>query len=227
MSLEFCELPETILLQQWDKVGRRLVDSSLAIERNGETSCFSRFAITCSQAPGGGEVHLHCTQRADSTPSTQRSGAGNYLEMRLFYFAPLMDVLYSYFAKNIPGEFWIDHSDQPTSTSTTATTPSASSSSSSQRLSFLDDPSVRSRLGDAVQAMEERLRSLWQAVVDAPAGPKHERQAVHFLWLVEEWLHAQQMLAPAGDARLTLPSAASATERIKALFDLLHRLCPQ
>jgi hypothetical protein len=215
--------------KQWDKVGRRLVDSSLAIERNGETSCFSRFAITCSQAPEGGEVHLHCTQRADSTLSTQRSGAGNYLEMRLFYFAPLMDVLYSYFAKNIPGEFWIDHSDEPTSTSAAAaaTTPAASSSSSSQRLSFLDDPSVRSRLGDAVEAMEERLRSLWQALVDAPAGPEHERQAVHFLWLVEEWLHAQQMIAPAGDARLTLPSAASATERIKALFDLLHRLCPQ
>jgi hypothetical protein len=150
--------------------------------------------------------------------------------MRLFYFAPLMDVLYSYFAKNIPGEFWIDHSDEPTSTSTAATaatTPVTSSLSSSQRLSFLDDPSVRSRLGDAVEAMEERLRSLWQALVDAPAGPEHERQAVHFLWLVEEWLHAQQMIAPAGDARLTLPSAASATERIKALFDLLHRLCPQ
>jgi hypothetical protein len=217
-------------LKQWGKVGRRLVDSSLAIERNGEASCFSRFAITCSQAAGGGEVHLHCTRRADATPATQRSGAGSYLEMRLFYFAPLMDVLYSYFAKNIPGEFWIDHSDEPMSTPTaTTTTPSASSpsaSSSSQRFSFLNDPSVRSRLGDAVAAMEERLRSLWQAVVDAPAGPEHERQAVHFLWLVEEWLHAQEMLEPAGDARLTLPSAAGATERIQALFDLFHRLCP-
>jgi hypothetical protein len=193
-------------LKQWGKVARRLADSSLAIERDGE-SHFSRLAVTsaCPQVSDG-TACLRFTLENDDNATPPRPG-DNYLELRLFYYAPLMDVLYSYFAKNIPGEFWIDHSEEESTTATA--TSSAATRQSSQRLSFLDDPSVRERLGEAVGAMGDVLRSLWLAMAanDAQADA---RLAKRFLWLAEEWLHAQRMLAPAsGQAQLQLPTPAT------------------
>lgn len=114
-----------------------------------------------------------------------------------------MDVIYSYFSKNIPGEFWADQGAD-------------SVNGSAKRYTFLDDPSVQAGLASALESIEGMLRSRWQMLVMANRDQSEEEQHVLcFLWLLEEWLHAQQLSDKADKAHLVLclPSIGNADRR--------------
>lgn len=191
-------------LQKWKKVAQRLVASHLAIKRHQETQ-FSRFRIIAE-----GEAIPSIVERAAPTDNN------NYLEIRFFYFEPLMDILYSYFAKNIPGEFWIEE------------TGSGDNATKHKRLAFLDDPSVQAKVKLAIESLEAELRAHWHALVNQTDEQSKKRSRI-FLWLLEEWLHAQLMLSEAQALQeppeLRLPASAS-TESVSACLMVLKAATP-
>lgn len=225
-KLDFCELPETILLQvrikniffiyeqlktklrssqKWGVVARRLVESSLAIRRYGHAQ-FSRFRIETD------------AQRLCEEDPRRPDLDHDDWEIRLFYYAPLMNIVHTYFAKNIPGEFWLELSQ------------TEDSESRPKRLPFLDDPSVQEGLAAAAKSMEEVLQSLWKGLCSSIASKTcvDRRQTEQFLWLLEEWLCARRLMAGDDETEQELSLALPGDlDHFNRLLPILQEYIPQ
>jgi hypothetical protein len=135
------EVPDTVLLQQYDAIGVALVDRGFALRHHGNN--LSNLAITVKGLDGGEGVATFCNVAADNgsagpgTGDVVGRGSGSdangsvsvggsrpvavvvggvakaaisvatTVEIRFPYAASLLDLINSYFSRNIPSELWM------------------------------------------------------------------------------------------------------------------------
>jgi len=187
-ELEFCEIPETILLQKFETVGRKLVELGICLQH--KSSNFSDLAIL-----------LHLPNDDPSDSPNQFLWSGDLLQedkykvtfgVRFPYFPRLLDVVEFYFLNNIPADFWL--SDQ----------------SQGHTAPFLADENSQKNLSSVIEELENELQKLWsdltQSFLKFRKRKLHELQKErkddtsfvqkkrNFIWLLEEWHLAKKLL---------------------------------
>ncbi len=188
-ELDYCEVPETLLLQKFDKVAAKMSSSYLAIQHwlNG----YSNFEVSLEFLSLSGDLEF--TQVLTWSPENYGRGHSvQELEIRFFYFDDLMDIVESYLTKNIPGEFWLKERTQASSSSSSNVEPSV--------YSFMRDASLQAQLAQVIDHISARLVRIWDALFE-PGIPAAlvDFRARQFFWLLEEWCLAHKMKAVGHD----------------------------
>jgi hypothetical protein len=242
-ELDYCEVPETVLLQKFEEVATRLAQAHLCLIHH--QNYFSNMTVSfvfdstaksskrtkTSKKPKHRKTdqpHQRHTEKVQTKieieieKETEKKGGKEQeeqeeqeeefvwkascfakpcvfpegLEVRFFLHRPLLDLVETYFVRNIPGEFWLPQEGNKQGAG--GLPPS----------SFMRDPSVQRNLVAVVHHMNQRLVGLWEALMRAIEEGQPVIDPAHkFFWLLEEWVAATKLLGNGDDATAASTSA--------------------
>ncbi|KAL6072111.1 Ankyrin repeat-containing protein [Balamuthia mandrillaris] len=173
-ELEYCELPEPILLQKFERVCLRLVWSRMALLRYSGDQSFSNIEFSIDEGR-----NLTKTWKPRKEDLCE-------LAIRFPCFGPLLEVLKSYFARNVPPEFWLEKEEEEE-----AEAGEEKRGWTKKLLVVKGDEHLRHQMFAVLKMLEEEIVHQWKALFESRQTAERKKK---LFWLLEEWCMLKKLM---------------------------------
>lgn len=169
-NIGITEVPENVLVQKFERVVQIFANNNLCLIHYG-----GNHSNICVQF----QFHSDTTKEIFFwSPVSSESERVQKLEIRFPYFAPLFDIINTYFIYNIPAEFWLQK----------APLTKISDLEIAKQLSWVLDQQLTSEI-------DKQLDNILQLQQKPEQYNEESYNIVHtFFWLLEEWVMGYRLL---------------------------------